>query len=68
MAELAETMQIYGGWGVSAILLFILVGMAKYIVRMVDERRHDDKLMVAALVEVKQSLQAIRDELKEWRK
>lgn len=72
MTEVADMLQTYGGWGVTAICLGVIWRMASYITKLHDEQRKSDKeaaeaqradtkATVTALVETRDAMRAFKE-------
>lgn len=57
---LAEMLKFYGGWGVAAVLFFLVVWMFVYFTRLL-ERRHDQ--FAELISDGNATLKSVKDEL-----
>ena len=69
---MAEMLQEYGGWGVSAVCLTVIWRMGAYIAKLhenqrkadaaaVEATREDVRVMVTALIETRDTLRAFKE-------
>jgi len=72
MSELAETLQTYGGWGMTTVCLTVIWRLGTYIAKLHEQQRttdaaaalaakDDTRITVAALIETRDALHAVKE-------